>query len=262
MRNSLLLPVLLFMFITGCSTTKTIVDFRQKEAGIITAKEFAPEITEEMEFDERSSIYYKLEHDNENLYLLLAISDNIVQRKIIFFGLTVWTDKTSSRNKNQGFRFPLGSGGNFTGRPVESPADFQILLDRFDEIELIGIYGSSVRKVRTRDSQIRTNISIADDFLIYKAIIPFGLLEHRLNPVGLAKTMSLGIETGHLDLSSSRRRGDSQMPRSGMHPVTGGGIYRPTYPGLPDRNRMEDRHNEIQNLSRPSRLWVELEFRK
>ncbi len=264
MRNLLLVLSVLFVFAAGCATPKTLVDLRQDKAGLFTAAGFTPELTERMEFDERNNIYYKFEHDKENLYLLFATSDNILQRKIIYFGLTVWTDRTGSQEKKQGFRFPTGTGmtQNLPGmNPPQSPVDFGLFLDRFDDIDLIGIYGTSVRKVKRRDSQIRPEIRMAGDYLVYHAVIPFGVLKHRYDPLLAGKPVSLGIETGHLELPS-RRSGDfhGRSP-GGMYPgTTGRGMYGPGQARMPDRNQADERGAVVNNLSRPTRFWIDLEF--
>ncbi len=260
-----MLPIAV-LFLSGCKTPTAIVNLRQAEDDLTIAG-FDSGITERMEFHENSGFFYKFDYDKENLYLILATSDEDLQRKIVFFGLAVWTDRTGGHNKNQGFRFPPADNllnNQQVMAPARSPDDLRSLLERTDKIELIGIYGNSVRTVKRRDSQIRINAGFVDDVLIYRATVPFGLLEHGYSPAGRGK-MSIGLETGHLEAPSSARRAqdfDGRRPADRRRPQSGmSGRMPGQSPGMmTDWSRMEAQRAAAGNLSRPARLWIDLDF--
>jgi hypothetical protein len=253
------------LLISGCSTPTAFVSPRSAEDRLFTT---VPGMTEKMEFHENSRLFYKFEYDEENLYLLLATSDETLKRKISYFGFTVWTDRTGSQSKDQGFRFPTGisiqpdSPGS--GRmPVQAPVDIRSLLERANEIDLIGIYGSSVRTVKKRDSQIHTETRLIDSLLIYRAVVPFSLLKHGYSPLSEGGTMSLGFETGHFEASAPARRSRDYNGNGpgGMQP---GGMSgrRPGYSTgrMNEREHFYAQRNEVSELSRPTRLWIDLAF--
>jgi hypothetical protein len=256
------------MLISGCATPKAVVSPRSAEDRLVV-NGFLPGMMETMEFHENSGLFYKFEYDKDNLYLLLATSDETLKRKISYFGFTVWTDKTGNQSKDQGFRFPTGitKKENPPGSgmmPVQAPVDVKSLLERSDEIDLIGIYGNSVRTVKRRDSQIHTETRLIDSLLIYRAVVPFGLLKHGYSPVSGKGTMSIGFETGHLGASApaGRSRDLSGNRPGGMQP---GGMSgrRPGYSTgrMNEWEHLSAQRNEVSELSRPTRLWINLEFK-
>jgi hypothetical protein len=263
-KISLLLPVIL-LFLSGCTTPRAFVSSMEAGNESIIRSSFSPDMTDRMELHENSGIFYKFEHDRDNLYLVFATSDETVKRKIAYFGLTVWIDREGKKDKKQGFRFPKGFAApqNDQGVRVQVPAqDMAKLLEIADEIDLIGIYGNSVRTVKRRDSQVRADARIIDDMLVYKAVVPFGLLKHGYSPLNGKQTMSIGLETGHQETSAPDRRGremDGRRPGGGIYPPGMGGMQGP-YQGRMIERQMEDRRNETGNLSRPTRLWLDLEF--
>ena len=267
MRNLLFIFPVVMLFVFGCATPEAVVTSREV-VDEFTIAGFSPGMTDRMEFHENSGFYYKLERDRDNLYLLLATSDLVLQRKIIYFGLTIWTDRTGNHNKNQGFRFPVAGQARplyLFGPEAQTETDFNILLNRAGEIDLIGIYGSSVRTVKRRDSRIRVDASIQDDFLVYKAVVPFGLLKHGFNPEADNGKMSLGIETGSLEASSQERRArdfDERRPGGGIRQPGGmTGRMPGQAPGrMPVSEQAPEQRSDMNLLSRPTRLWVDLSF--
>ncbi len=267
MKNFLFVFPVVMLFVTGCATPEALVTSRDAvDEFILTG--FSSGMTDGMELHENSGFYYKFERDRDNLYLLLATSDLVLQRKIIYFGLTIWTDRTGNHNKNQGFRFPVDGQARplYPSVPqVQAETDFNTLLSRAGEIDLIGIYGSSVRTVKRRDSRIRVDASIQDDFLVYKAVVPFGLLKHGFNPVADNGKMSLGIETGSFKAPSQNRRArdfDGRRPGGGLGQPGGmTGRMPGQAPGrMPGQEQPAEQWSDMNLLSRPTRLWIDLSF--
>jgi hypothetical protein len=264
MRKILLLIPLLIAFMAGCSTPRALVTGREI-VDDISGQGFGTGIAEKMEFHENSGIFYKFESDKENLYLLFATSDPALQRKIAYFGLTIWIDRSGDRNKVQGFRFPV-SDAYLTSVPATiqgAHPDITSMLRNAGDIELIGIYGSSPRTVKRRDSQVKVEAFVQEDFLVYKAVVPYGMLKHRFHPADGDGKMSVGFESGFLDNSARERRPQEYNGRrqGGNMPYPGGMAGR--MPGQVGRIPGAEQDTEARvpgGLTRPTRLWIELEF--
>lgn len=272
MKNLIPIFISALLITAGCSVPTAVVAPSKANQNALA---FAPGtgFEERLIHNERTGFEYAFEYDNSNMYLYMTTSDQELQRKIVYFGLTIWIDRTGGNNKVQGFRFPLSANmpvatrqeGNPGSRIALSGSDLNSVLNRADEIELIGIYGSSVRKVRERDSRIRVIAEIKDSILIYQAVIPYEVLEFGFNPGDANSRVSIGFETGHFEAPSVRR---SQIPYDGGrqtggmgYPRRGAGQMPGQYPGrMPERDQMAQRGSVFGNLSRPTRLWLDLEF--
>jgi hypothetical protein len=266
MRKILWLFPVVLAFVAGCSTPRALVTGRET-VDEISGQDFGAGIVEKMELHEKSGVLYKFESDKENLYLLFATSDPALQRKIAYFGLTVWIDRSGDRNKVQGFRFPVAEAyrtpllANLQG---SAPPDITSLLRNAGDIELIGIYGSSPRTVKRRDSQVKVETFMQDDFLVYKAVVPYGVLKHRFHPADGDRKMSVGLESGYLDNSARERRPQEYDPRRQDGGMRNPGGMAGRMPGqVPGRVPGTEYDTEMRlpgSLTRPTRLWIELEF--
>ncbi len=282
MRLLLLFSIAALSFY-GCTLPVAVVDVRQERP--VPLREIAGEgLPDNMIHDEGSGFHYKFEYDRHNLYLKLASEDPVLVSKIAYFGLTVWIDRAGERNRDQGFRFPMtarvagmgtGSTGNRAGMTAPRPEGGSArslpeapgtLLERAEEIELIGIYGTASRTVKIWDSRIRVRVAMVDGIFIYEAVIPFEMLQRGFDPFAAGGQWTVGLETGHYVSPAQPRQ---VQPRGGS---PGGGIGQPgrmpgQYPGqyptqypMADRARFDARGGEMAALSRPSRLWLRLEF--
>jgi hypothetical protein len=271
MRN-VITVIISALIISGCSAPTAVVSPRQATQNALSFTSGSG-FEDRLTHNERTGFAYAFEYDNNNMYLYMTASDQELQRKIVYFGLTIWIDRTGGNNKVQGFRFPLSANIPVRTNQEASPGSRNALsgpglnsiLSRADEIELIGIYGSSVRKVRKRDSRIRVNTEIKDSILIYKAVIPYEVLEFGFNPLVGNNTISVGFETGHFEAPSAGR---SQIPydqgrqTGGMgYPGRSGRQMPGQYPGrMPERDQMANRNSVFGSLTKPTRLWIDLEF--
>jgi hypothetical protein len=264
MGKILIVLTLVLAILYGCSSPRAFVTGREAfDEATVTG--FDSGIIEKMDYHEQSGIFYKFEKDDANLYLLLATSEPALQRKIAYFGLTVWIDRSGDRNKVQGFRFPVTTGHRtltHPGRQGGSLPGVGSFLRNSEYIELIGIYGSSSRIVKRRDSQIRVQAFMQEEMLVYKAVVPFGILKHRFDPAAVNK-MSVGLETGYFDISAYDRH---SQPFEGRRP--GGQMQNPgARSGMPGHAparapgpEQESEISSLNSLSRPTRLWLELIF--
>ncbi len=257
---------------SGCSMPVALVVPRQEPP--VTKGKFAAGMQESMQHDERSGFYYDFGYDRANLYLNLAVGDPEVIMKIAYFGFTVWIDRTGGKNQDQGFRFPTGirtrqnQTGGQGGLAVAAGlrgGDVSNLIEISEEIDLIGIYGTSVRRVKMRDSRIRVIAEVADDVLFYRAVIPYEVLGFGYDPLSARSVINIGLETGHFEPPSASEMRRQRTTSGDMVGRPGGmtGQYPGQYPGrMPDRGMLEQRSSEINRLSRPTRLWLALEFER
>jgi hypothetical protein len=222
---------------------------------------------ENITYHERTGFSYAFEYDNKNLYLYLTTSDQNLQRKVVYYGLTIWVDRFGGNNKDQGFSFPLGAFNRQAGSPMPRSAfnnDLATSLKWADKIDLIGIYGTSTRTEKMRDSRIRVKSELNDGILVYHAVIPYELLHSGFNPLNGKSGISIGLETGSPEPDQAARR---QMPQDGIRPgggMTGRGTGQmPGQAGsrMPEREQMAQRGTSLGELSRPTRLWIDLEFK-
>ncbi len=275
-KTFLLLAIIIF---SGCSMPAAIVAPKAEQRAALS-EEVKDGLPEGMQYHEKTGLSYELQYDKDNLYLKLATSDPDDIRKIVYFGFSVWIDRKGEKNQDQGFRFPraarlsqlerptgrshgtAGTSQGTTGRA--GVGDLNSVLERADEIDLTGIYGTATRTVKMRDSRIRVKAEIADDILTYEAVIPFEMLEFGYNPLAAHSNMSIGLKTGHFEAPSRSDRQRPPQTRTGDgigRRGPGQGQYPGQYPGrTPDRSIMESRSSEMGRLSRPTSLWIALEF--
>jgi hypothetical protein len=249
--------VLFLLVLTGCSVPKATVTPGQASA-VKPLTDAA--LKEKMVYNERTGFGYAIEHDKDNLIIYLTAEDQNLQRKMAYFGFTVWIDRTGGKNREQGFRHPLGLNMDHY-----RPEDIESALKLAGDVELIGIYGSSSRIVKMRDSRVRINTQIIDGLLFYRAVVPFELLRSGYDPVGSGSRLSIGLETGYL---VTPRDGGRQMPQDGRMTGSGmgprGGRPGAMMPGqgyrMPERGYMPAGRMETNELSKASSLWIDLEF--
>ncbi|MFO7922389.1 MAG: hypothetical protein R6U58_01700 [Bacteroidales bacterium] len=256
----------------GCSMPVALVAPGQDDP-VALKEDVKDGLPDRMKQDENTGFHYGFEYDRNNLYLKLAVSDPAVKRKIVYFGFTVWIDRNGQKNKVEGFRFPTGlrmpQARRSEGRNPGSAGgimggDMNSVLEMAEEIELIGIYGTSARTVKMRDSRIRVNAEIVDDLLVYEAVIPYEVLEFGYNPLSGNTPVSIGLETGYFEPpSSSERQRPERSGRGVRNPGGMPGQYPGQYQGrMPEMTRIEPRSADMVRLSKPTRLWILLEFLK
>ena len=279
MRIIKTLLLLAILILSGCSMPTAIVAPKQEQR-VALMEEVKEGLPDRMKYHEKTGFSYEFQYDRYNLYLKLATSDPDDIRKIVYFGFSVWIDRKGEKNQDQGFRFPRGARlsqlerpagrsqgttGATQGTAVRSGGDdLNSVLERTDEIDLIGIYGTATRTVKMRDSRIRVRAEIADGILTYEAVIPFEMLEFGYNPLAAHSNMSIGLKTGHFEAPSRSDRQRPPQTRTGDgigRRGPGQGQYPGQYPGrTPERSIMESRSSEMGRLSRPTSLWIALEF--
>jgi len=269
MRGVFLVVSLFLMALNGCITPTAIVT--EKQPGKTDFSEMMPDdLTGRMEYNEKSGFYYLFEYDNNNLYLTLAVKDQTLQRKIVNFGFTVWIDREGGDERKQGFRFPVGLPADMAFSELRRQqdegtglitGDMRSMLERADNIDLIGIYGTSVRRVKMRDSRIPVKAEFVSGILLYEAVVPFEALKFGYNPLDEGSTAGLGLETGFLE----RRSPSERETPPGVEPGTGqrypGGMNGRTPRRMTDPRLTDTPSGEIEALTKPTELWIKLKFK-
>ncbi len=296
MRILKTIPALVILILSGCSMPTAIVSPKADNRVTGLSEEVKAGFPEGMKHHEETGFMYEFKFDRDNLYLKLATSDLDDIRKIVYFGFSVWIDRKGEKNQDQGFRFPgparlsqldISSGMSqlttsifyLQASTFQLPAsdsqgktgkagigNLNSILERAEEIDLIGIYGTAARTVKMRDSPIKVKASISGDILTYEAVVPFEILEFGYNPIAGDSNMSIGFKTGHFEAPSRRDR--EMQPYTGPSDRTGRrgpGQYPGQYPGryperIPERTVTDSRSSEMARLSRPTGLWLALEF--
>lgn len=218
----------------------------------------------EMNYHKPSKLYYSISNDRENLYVALNVKDAMVQRKIMMFGMTLWMDTTGGKGQLKGLRYPVpAEKRREVPGETESNEDLpkRAIQARPDDNRKVIVKAHTDRKVLLGfNDKEKETVSIAEDMgidvriqagkmtgLTYEAKIPFDKL---YSSKGLPdKKLSLGIITGHLELSDGLPR---MRPSGGMNP--GGGMY----PGGGRRGggTPGGRFDHMEELQKSTELWL------
>ena len=163
--------------------------------------------------DADKKISYNVCSDDNNIYIRMKTSDELMRRKIALFGMTLWMDPKGKKKRNLGLHFPLGreadeqmealskSGEDRSKMSSSERAEFQRtmirgLIQSAEIIELIGLADKPLTSSRSGITNgIQVAISTDEDglTLTYEAIIPFK--SYRLSKANLP-VLGIGFETG------------------------------------------------------------------
>lgn len=167
-------------------------------------------------------------NDASFIYLGIISSDRQLARKIIMNGLTVWLDRNGSEDKDFGIHFPLGAMnqdmpvpegddensdrpekmGNpgMMGNPERMD---EMFMKGMAEYEIMGKGGKPESRLQILEKNgIEVKIGRADDKFVYELKMPMKIFGDILYAVGTdtGKTISLGFETGTIDLEKMKSR--------------------------------------------------------
>ncbi len=271
--KSILITSLFLVLLSSCKTKSNYTSsWNGNPQGLIENKNSH---VEDMHYDTDAKMLYGLINDNENLYILLEVSDKTVQKKILISGLTFWMDTIGKKKEQLGITFPLeGSMGNRTGKmnkeemmkqmqrgSFNGDFDYQNLNETFsnglNKMEIIGFNNEKEPLMVFNQNPKGISVSIKFDnmgTLHYKANIPLKLIFKQpdlfLNDA--TKLFSFGFETGAIDTPSMNgggRQGGGMGhggSMSGKGGRGGGGGGGRAGSGMP----------AMQELSKPSKFWV------
>ncbi len=254
--------------VSACHTVSNVSSNYRDESIVIDGK--LDEWKEDANYARSSNLYYSVNHDEENLYVGLMVKDDMVQRKILMFGLTLWVDTTGGKGQMRGVRYPIPSEKR---REVERssagesdlperarraiPKDSRTVIGPavMDKITLLGFNDIEEETVSIAEN---TGIEVRMQRqkmigLTYEAKIPADMIY--ADDVLRGKDLSLGIITGHLELPD---RNSGLLSPGGMGPGGGGGMY----PGRGgQRGGMDRGRGNMEELRKSTKLWLKgIEF--
>lgn len=251
----------------ACHTISNVSSNYRGESIVIDGK--LDEWKEDANYDGSSELHYSVKHDKENLYVGLMVKDDMVQRKILMFGLTLWVDTTGGKEQMRGIRYPIPSEKR---KEVQrNPATESDLPERarraipndtrtvigpalMDKMTLLGFNDIEEETVSIAENtgievRIQRQKTIG---LTYEAKIPADRLYADGSLIG--KELSLGIITGSLELPD---RSSGLLSPGGMGPG-GGGMY-PGRGGQMGRNPGVG--GNLEELQKSTKLWLKgIEF--
>ena len=224
-----------------------------------------------MYYNSEAKIMYGITNDNKNLFVKLKVTDEITQRKILFWGLTFWMDTLGKNNKQLGITSPVKElqqkqrekntrpGNNLTKKELDRGAFGKKINNAyasgFAKIKLTGFEGGEEPLILTNlnPNGITVLLHIDDmEILRYEAIIPLTLIfstpEIYLNDT--TKYFSYGFETGHLEASMIGAKSRAGGSPGGGKP--GGGGRGGGRMQSPDSERM----TQMQKMMEPSKVQV------
>jgi hypothetical protein len=176
-------------------------------------------------YNSDNKIFYIIGNDKDSLFICLKIPDEFQQAKILHGGITLWIDLKDKKHKELGIRFPVGKMPPKHFKDNEQYLDVNErrnqLLERLNEIELIGFNGDKDRYIIPCDNPADIHASIDYDkngYLFYKLVIPFNKLP--ASTWNSDKLFSIGFETAEQNFSGQKREGHEG---EGMHPGGRGG---------------------------------------
>jgi hypothetical protein len=264
------LSFVVFMLFAGCSPAKLVHTTQDKPlvAGGNTA-----DWGEDVQYDPKSRFIYKVSNDDNNIYLMLKVPDESVQRKILALGLGVWIDTTNSKKEKFGIRYPMGHTvspiRNFSddNKPDERKPEplKDRLLEESLQLELIGFNHVESNILYLGESRIKPALAIdKDNALIYECTLPIAYFFRNKHST---KLISIGFSTGTMESPARHMHDESGtegMPEGGMRGggmrSGGGGIRGAGMSGGGRSSGFEGGHessgNKTNQFTEPSKIWI------
>lgn len=260
----LILIISLLAGLTACHTVRNVSSPYSDNSLVIDGR--LEEWKQDATYDKSSSLYYSVTHDEENVYVGLMVKDDMVQRKILMFGLTLWADTTGGKEQMKGIRYPIPSkereeveSKNLGDEDLPKRAREAIPKEntrtvirpaQMDKMTLLGFNDVEEETVSIAE-KAGINVRIQRQKLIgltYEAQIPIDMLY--ADGMLQDKDLSLGIITGHLELPD---RQSGLMSPGGMNP--GGGMYPGRGRGG-QMGRTGGGPGNLEELQKSTKLWL------
>jgi len=259
-------------FVIGLFACMTISSYAQKPGGYMS-KPFtglSPKdgvaYLDVMQFDEKSKFMYLLSNDKQNLYIDIILSDRAAIQKTMMFGLTTWVDPEGKKKKTLGIEFPLGGGGGRDMDPQRSRSEGKdrketmalAMQEKNSRMLLKGFDGKGSEKEINpmTGNGIRGKFEMMEGEKV-RVFMTIPLEKIGRDSVNMSAPLSIGFETGYLDLNRSGMAPSGGGNRSGDG---GGGFHGGGGPpggseGM-DRSGGEPQRANLNELATPNRLWI------
>jgi hypothetical protein len=178
----------------------------------------ANEWGENLLYDPKSGLLYKVSNDDNNLYIMLKIVDENSQRKMLMGGLSVWIDTTNHKKEIFGVIFPRGRrrgtemsnpqamrenrtrkrAFNVKEQLAESELEIEVRLYDYTEPHLMFLNESHLKPVIDVDSA---------QIIVYEFAVPLGYI---IKNKKITKPISVGFVIG------SENSPNSELPKRGQ----------------------------------------------
>ncbi len=258
---------LLFFLLPSCKTQSVYTINRVEQAGDLN--QTTSKSIEDMHYSKDARMLYSVYNDDQNLYVVMSVTDKTVQKKILMAGLTFWMDTIAKKKEQLGITFPrAGSMKNSFSKMnkeqmmqqmqnggMQQSMNYAELNQKFssslNDMEIVGFNNKKEPEIVFNQNVNGINASIQFDeegTLHYQASIPLKFIfsnpaEYLNNP---NKVFSFGFKTGAVDMPSMPSGG---RPGGGM---ASGGMRGGAMPGGGRPGGMSG----MQELSKTSKFWV------
>ncbi len=214
-----------------------------------------------MSYDKNSGILYLISNDDNFFVVDLQVGNEITQKKILLFGMTVWFDESGKKRKYKGVKFPIGNTRKRMSakRMKESQGNFkqnkQQFLSELNEIGIIGQNGTKDMVITDTRYKTETEAKISFDsygMMYYRLKIPYEKLNIKYEDLKYINP-SIGFVTGHAEMKQGSGGG---MKSGGMRGggMSGGGRHGG---GMGPGGGAGGRNNpEMQAMMSETSFWV------
>jgi hypothetical protein len=229
------------------------------------------ELINQMQLEAKSQFLFMISNDEKNLYVELIVADRAAMQKIMRYGLTTWFNPEAKHKKALGIEFPVNMEGkeepDFRSNKSGDRKDMRsaMMASKNQEMVLIGFGEKGERKVinPSNDDGFRGKVEMMEGGrLRVSIVVPLDKLQ-RADIASLANPISLGFETGYMDVTGQG------TPSGGGQPSGGGGYGGGMYgggpgggapgggaPGSTGGSSDQQQRPDISQLASPSRLWI------
>ncbi|MCF6239837.1 MAG: hypothetical protein L3J74_00665, partial [Bacteroidales bacterium] len=101
---AVVITTVLFFSLFSCKTQSVYTVNRIEQTGDLnhtTSKRI-----DEMQYSKDARMLYSVYNDDQNLYVVMSVTDKTVQKKILIAGLTFWMDTVAKKKEQFGITFP------------------------------------------------------------------------------------------------------------------------------------------------------------
>ncbi len=230
LHNQLILTMLPFFFLFGCSSTLKLNSAWEKQTTQIDGHQ--EDWEGRLTFVEKKNVSIGVRNDHEFLYICLVSSDKVLQRQMLSMGFILWFDADGGKDKTFGIRFPTGmlDNGMFMPRNRRAERTPEEIRDRFaqqTELEILGPQKDESKRFAINEVPgIEVKIGKPADVLVYEIKVP--LKRTKTYPYAIENRegakVGVGFETAKFDFEKLRaERGFGGRPAGGFGGGRGGG---------------------------------------
>jgi hypothetical protein len=221
------------VLVVGCAP-KNLINNKQNIPFVADGK--ANEWGDNLLYDPSSHLTYKVSSDDNNLYLMVKLANESLQRRMLTTGFTVWIDTTNRKKRNFGVTFPRGRmlvAGMFGPRIESRPKQRrehkgfdlkELLAESVHEIEIKAYDAETPRVMYISESKLKPVIGIdSAQFLVYEFTLPIGyFLKNRKSGKPISVGFVIGTENSQSGKSMSQEQGGLGGQMGGGMPGGGG----------------------------------------